>query len=427
MQIRPSILVLLIFLGHAGAVSAQDDPLTLEDIVTLKQVVSAVLSPSGEHIAYVLNVPRIPYVDDDGGAYRELHITDLEGNSRGFITGEVNIGQIDWSVDGETVYYLAERNDDDEFRALYGIPLAGGESQRLYSHDANIQSFHPSPDGRHIAFLATEAAPSEREQLANLGFRAVVYGESRRSTRVWILDLDADEPEAVAAELAGTASGFSWGPDGDRYAVALAPTPSVDDSMLGRQFHLVQADSSEVLLQLETVGKLGDAVWSPDGRQVAFVGAADASDPLPGRIFVAAADGEGIRALTPNYPGHVNELEWRDAETLWYRGSRGLWNEIGVLAADGTSVLSTPPSGDPIARSFDAVPGSETLAVIADTPEHPSELYVWSESDGYRRLTDSNPGLTDRPLAVQEAVTYTARDGLELEGVLVRPLKRRIR
>ena len=423
MHIRHSIFVLLILFGHAGAVSAQDDPLTLEDIVTLKQVVSAVLSPSGEHIAYALGVPRIPYVDDDGGAYRELHITDLQGNSRGFITGEVNIGQIDWSVDGETVYYLAERNDDDEFRALYGIPLAGGESQRLYSHDANIQSFYPSPDGQHIAFLATEGAPSEREQLANLGFRAVVYGESRRSTRVWILDLDADEPEAVAAELAGTASGFGWGPDGDRYAVALAPTPSVDDSMLGRQFHVVEADSSEVLLQLETVGKLGGAVWSPDGRQVAFVGAEDLSDPLPGRIFVAAADGEGIRALTPNYPGHVNELEWRDAETLWYRGSRGLWNEIGVLAADGTSVLSTPPEGDPIARSFDAVPGSETLAVIADTPEHPGELYVWSESDGYRRLTDSNPGLADRPLAVQEAVSYTARDGLELEGVLVRPLE----
>ena len=416
-------LLVLIVLGHTGTALGQGEPLSLQDIVTLRQPVSAVLSPGGDRIAYVLSVPRVPYVDEDGSAYRELHITDLEGNSRGYITGEVNIGQIAWSVDGESVYYLAARNDDDEFRALYGIPLAGGESQRLYAHDANIQSFSPSPDGRHIAFLAADGYPPERDELVDLGFLAVVYGESRRSTRVWILDLDADEPEAVAAELPGSASGFSWGPDGDRYAVALAPTPSVDDSMMRRQFHLVQADSSEVLLQLETVGKLGSAVWSPDGRQVAFVGAEDASDPSPGRIFVAAADGEGIRALTPNYPGHVNQLEWRDAETLWYRGSHGLWNEIGVLAADGTSVLSTPPEGGPIARSFDSVPGSETLAVLADTPEHPLELYVWSESDGYRRLTDSNPGLADRPLAVQEAVTYSARDGLELQGVLVRPLQ----
>lgn len=418
-----SIFLALILLGHTGAAAAQDDPLTLEDIVTLKRVASAVLSPDGEHIAYVLNVPRTPYVDENGSAYRELHITNLEGNSRGYITGEVNIGQIAWSVDGQTVYYLAERNDDDEFRALYGIPLAGGESQRLYSHDANIQSFSPSPDGQHIGFLGTDGYPSEREQLANLGFRAVVYGESRRSTRAWVLDLEAEEPEAVAADLPGSASDFRWAPDGERYLVGLAPTPSVDDSFMNRQFHIVDAQSGEVLNRFETEGKLGDVAWSPDSRQIAFVGAVDLSDPLPGQIFIAAADGEGIRALTPTYPGHVAELEWRDTETLWYRGSRGLWNEIGVLSVDGTSVLSTQPEGDPIARSFDAVPGSETLAVIADTPEHPREVYVWKETEGYRRLTHSNPGLENRPLAAQVPVTYTARDGLELEGVLVRPLE----
>ena len=38
------------------------------------------------------------------------------------------------------------------------------------------------------------------------------------------------------------------------------------------------------------------------------------------------------------------------------------------------------------------------------------------------RLTDSNPWLADRRLAVQEVVTYEARDGLELQGLLIRPL-----
>lgn len=417
------IASVLLALGQAGTATGQDEPLTLEETITLKRVASAVLSPDGQHIAYVLNVPRTPYVDDNGGAYRELHITDLAGNSRGFITGEVNIGQIAWSADGETVYYLAERNDDDEFRALYGIPLDGGESQRLYSHDANIQSFSPSPDGRHIGFLGTDGYPAEREQLANLGFRAVVYGESSRSTKAWVLDLEAEEPEAVAADLPGSASSFRWAPDGQRYLVALAPTPSVDDSFMRRQFHIVEAQSGEVLNRFETEGKLGDVAWSPDSRRVAFVGAVDLSDPSPGQIFVAEAEGEGVRALTPTYPGHVAEIQWRDNETLWYRGSRGLWNEIGVLSADGTSVLSTQPEGDPIARSFDAAPGSETLAVIADTPGHPGEVYVWNETDGYRRLTHSNAGLAGRPLAAQEPVTYAARDGLELEGVLVRPLE----
>jgi dipeptidyl aminopeptidase/acylaminoacyl peptidase len=39
-----------------------------------------------------------------------------------------------------------------------------------------------------------------------------------------------------------------------------------------------------------------------------------------------------------------------------------------------------------------------------------------------RRLTDSNPWLKGLRFAKQEVVKHTARDGLELEGILVRPL-----
>jgi dipeptidyl aminopeptidase/acylaminoacyl peptidase len=425
MQKHLSIPITLLLLQATGPALSQDQALSLEEIVALRQVVAVALSPAGDRIAYVLDVPRVPYVDEDGSAYRELHVTDLAGNSQGFITGEVNIGQIAWSIDGGTIYYLAERDDDDEFRALYGIPLGGGESQRLYVHDSNIRSFSPSPDGRHIAFLATDARPAEREDLSDLGFKAVVYAESSLATRVWTLDLEAEDPEATAAELPGSASGFQWAPDGERYVVALAPTPSVDDSYVRQQFHIVEANSGRVLSRLATTGKLGNVAWSPDSSQLAFVGAADASDPAPGRAFLAAANGEGLRELTPSYPGHINALSWRDDDTLWYRGSRGLWNEIGALAIDGRTIINSPPEGEPIARSFDTVAGTDTIAVIADTATHPREVYVWTEREGYRRLTDSNPLLRERALAPQESVRYTARDGLEIEGVLLRPLTSR--
>ncbi len=65
------------------------------------------------------------------------------------------------------------------------------------------------------------------------------------------------------------------------------------------------------------------------------------------------------------------------------------------------------------------------MAVIADSPAHPREVFVWDEATGYRRLTTSNPILSERDLAQQDAITYEARDGLELEGVLVRPLDER--
>jgi dipeptidyl aminopeptidase/acylaminoacyl peptidase len=39
-----------------------------------------------------------------------------------------------------------------------------------------------------------------------------------------------------------------------------------------------------------------------------------------------------------------------------------------------------------------------------------------------RRLTDSNPWLKEFDLAPQDVVSYTARDGLKLDGLLIRPL-----
>lgn len=40
------------------------------------------------------------------------------------------------------------------------------------------------------------------------------------------------------------------------------------------------------------------------------------------------------------------------------------------------------------------------------------------------RLTHSNPFLSDREFARQEVITYKARDGLELEAILIHPAKR---
>lgn len=420
---RVRVLLLCLALSTAGG--ALGAPLTIEEIVTLKSVIAAKLSPDGERIAYLLNVHRKPYIDDDGVPYRELHVTDLAGNSRGYVTGEVSVREVLWSADGALLYYLAERSDDEHV-SLYSIPIDGGESKLVYAHETDMTGLELSPDGTRLAFRAVDAPPEHGEALAGKGFKAVVYEEAARFADVWLLEPTADEPAAVAADLPGHASALEWAPDGQRYVVALAPTPLVDDSYVRRQLHIVDAASGRVLRPLDHEGKLGDFAWSPDSRRIAFIGAEDVNDPLQGRVYVASADGEQLDNLTPDYPGHVHDIVWRDDDTVLYRGSRGLWIELATIdARDG---MRTPPrvvEGQPIAQEMDARRDIEQIALIAETPTHPPEVYVWTPRGGYRRLTDSNPWLAERDLAVQEAVSYRARDGLELDGVLIRPLDER--
>ena len=67
----------------------------LEEIVTLKRVKSVRMSPNGDAIAYLLSVPRTLYEDDDGDAWVQLHVVDLEGNSRPYFSGKVEVSHVE--------------------------------------------------------------------------------------------------------------------------------------------------------------------------------------------------------------------------------------------------------------------------------------------------------------------------------------------
>jgi dipeptidyl aminopeptidase/acylaminoacyl peptidase len=63
-------------------------------------------------------------------------------------------------------------------------------------------------------------------------------------------------------------------------------------------------------------------------------------------------------------------------------------------------------------------------ALLSHSPQHPLEVFTIAVGESEpRRLTNSNPWLDKVPLAKQEVVKFKARDGLELEGMLIRPLQ----
>lgn len=415
------VLFLLTLFGVNQLTYAQSTTLSLEEIVTLKRVTAVRINPAGDQIAYLLSVHRELYVDDDGKPYHELHVVDLQGNSRPFVSGKIDVTAFAWSVDGKSIYFVAKRDPDAEFNSLFEIALAGGEAVQKFTHVSSIGAIHPSPDGKHIAFLATDAAPEKSEELATKGFKAVVYEESVLPTKVWMLDLATDE--AVAQELPGSASDFSWSSDNTRYAVALAPTPLIDDSYTSRDIFVVNAGSGKVLNSIGSVGKLGHFEFSPDGERIAYIGSMDINDPNQGRLYVASSTGGERRDLVPQYLGHVSAIAWQDDVNIRWLGQRGVWSEWSVASTMAAKEAGTAPASGPILRSVDAHPGQSVAAAVADTPQHPQEVYLLRDGAQPERLTNSNPFLGQRRMAKQEAITYEARDGLQLEAILIHPAK----
>jgi dipeptidyl aminopeptidase/acylaminoacyl peptidase len=385
------VVSLVLFFGFN---TAQAAPLTLEDINVLKQVVTVRMNPTGERVAYLLQVPREIYVDDDGKPYRELHVSDLEGNSTPYVTGDVEITDIAWTADGKSIFFLAKRDEEADFNSLYRIGLAGGEAEQLFTHVNSIAKIFPSPNGSVLAFTATEAPPAKKKELEEKGFKAVVYEESVLPVKVWMLDLET--LEATAHDLPGSASSFTWSAAGDRYAVALAPTPHVDDSYTSRDIYVVDVVRGKVQNKMGSVGKLGPFAFSPDGERIAYVGSVNINDPGAGRLYVASSSGGERRELVPEYLGHVSNIVWGDDGNVRWLGGRGVYTEWATASVFGTASAGPAPQSGPIVRTVHGNPGQDVVAAIADSPEHPQELYLLRDGAAPTRLTNSNPFLRKR-------------------------------
>lgn len=414
------------------------DGLTFEQLAALRSVGSVELSPDGSRIAYTLTVPRRPGHDENGPARTELRVTATDGSwDRVYVSGKVDPSGIRFTPDGTMLTYLTKR-DEDEHRSIWAIHIDGGESRRLLSFDTKIESYRVSPDGKHIAFLALEPESDAREKARKKGYTQEVFEEDWRPRRVWITPMpsfepdvaapgeEAEETEPVALELDGSAFQIEWAPDNERLAVTVAPRPLVDDRYMKQKVRVVDAKDGSTLTKLNNVGKLGRIVWSPDGKNIAMISAADPNDPKDGRLLVgSSAAGGALRDLMPDLEAHVSSIAWQDDETVMFLAGTGTEVVLGEVSLGGSRTViytSSAKEGRPIPRSLSLSQDGLSVAFAAESPKHPSEVFFMRQGQEPQRLTDNNPWLANVDLAEQEVVRFKARDGLELEGVLVHPL-----
>lgn len=389
-------------------------------VAKLKSIVEAAISPDGKYVAYALAVQRQPMVDDDGPAWTELHVVDSSGQSRPFVTGKLNISQIQWTPDGREIAYVAKRNGDEN-PVLYTIALDGGESQVRVKHDQPISGVSFCPVDSRIAFLATEPLDEQLKKIRDKGFNQEVYEEDWRPTRVWIVDPKSnDQPQLLDVE--GSVSFVQWSPDGRKLALVVAKTSLVDDSYMYKRVKIVDVETGRVVQQINNSGKLGQVGFSADGKHVAMVAAVDIHDPMEGHLMVAEVPGDGsLKDLTSDLDGHVTSFASSKDGTLRCTIDVHLQTTVRSYSLDGTEKTLVAAEG-PILSNIRLSADGNTAVFLGHSAQFPTEVFLLTDGTNPQRLTDSNPWLPNLNFARQEAVRYTARDGLELEGVLVYPL-----
>jgi len=401
---------------------AADLGYTLEHAAKMKGVIEVVISPDGRQIAYTLGVPLDPIKGKNGASWRELHVVNQQGQSRPFVAGKVSVGHVAWSPNGEMITYLAKRGDDKN-SSLYGIPLNGGESKRLFEHVTSISSYHWSSRDDRFLFVATEKAKDSKGK--DKGFDAEVYEEEPRRGQVWIAQRDKESGEwsAEVLKMAGSVFGARWSPDDQQLAVAVAPQPFIDYFYMYQKVQVVDASSGAIAAVVDHSGKLGPFRWSPNGRSLAIVGGAHLNDPSPGRLFVADASTGATRRIGTEYLPDFSAVEWMNNESLLFIADDGCVTDYGQLDVASGELEKIDFREAPVSDSMSYSAESQRVAFSASTATNGSEVYsARLDRRRVRRLTDSNPWLGEVDLARQEVIEYEARDGVSVEGVLIYPL-----
>jgi dipeptidyl aminopeptidase/acylaminoacyl peptidase len=404
---------------------APADVLTAHKVAELRSVVAAEISPDGTKIAYVLAVPRKPLVDEDGGAWTELHVADVaSGATRAFVAGKVNVSAPAWTADGKHIAFLQKRADD-KGSSLYMIALDGGEARRAEAADESISAYDLHPDGQRVVVIASEPESAERKKLREKGFTQEIYEEDLRSSKPWVGTL-FDEAKPAKLAVDGHVSTAQWNAAGDKLAITVSPTPLVDDDYMRKRVQVVSAADGAVLAKVENPGKLGEIAWSPDGARIAMISAGDIHDPTDARLMLVPASGGAPVEVFPGIEGDTATFAWQGPDSIlcvMHRGVEASLEKVVITDLSKAQPKVLVATGGPILTTVSLSDDGLRAAFVASSPTHPPEVFTMAHGEEKpKRVTDSNPMLAKIRLAPQEVVRFKARDGVEIEGLLNRPL-----
>jgi dipeptidyl aminopeptidase/acylaminoacyl peptidase len=431
----------------ATAQTAADALRAMFDVRTFREVS---ISPDGKRIAWVEELPAPDggpspnsaiYIAELNAPAAVLQITASnaapESNGRAARTRSNPTSQraqeqssaheehdVAWSPDGTRLAFLSDAATPGQLQLFVVDASASAAPARQLTHfKGHVTEPRWSPDGKTIALLYIGNAPHLAGPLAAEPPDEGVIEDTFLEQRLTLVDpasgnvREISPPDLYVYE-------FDWSPDSSSFVITAAHGNGDNNWWIARLYSLTSTGAMRTILPHPKL-QMANPRWSPDGKQVAFIGGLMSDEGVTGGdIYTVSAGGGEPRDVTPGMRESASSLSWADPQSILFTGIAGGETVIDrVSIADGAmSTLwkgAERVSDGAFRLQISLARDAQTSAVIRQSYAQPPE--VWAGPIGnWKQVTHTNAGL--RPAwGKAESIDWTTAIGT-VQGWLVYPL-----
>ena len=428
-----SIFISLTFTNVSRSSELSEEKITLNDLYQLKEISSIDVSHSAEQIAY-----SVSSVDEKKDRYRnDIWLLDINKNKEKILLkGNPWVGKTKFSPDDTLLGYLAPgRGRYSEYQQIWTINTKYSRKRQLTKLNANISDFEWSPDGTQMVFVA-ESRVVDKETDIQTPKPIVIdryyfkedgkefLGDERE--HLHLLDIKSKTTKQLTK---GTSNEIlpSWSPDGKK--VAYVTKTGEMDRTDNYDVYVLEIDSTNNPIQLTT--NLGSdssssrPQWSPDGKKIAYLHGGD-----PALVWYALQelavidlDTKTNSILTKELDRNASSPQWSDdGQNIYFVIEDNMKSQLAKYSLKEKKIEKIIPSNYYIAEwAKNYVVRNGKIGLILSNTNSPDEVFFYDENNLSQQSNHNSELLSSRQILETETISFTAADGEELFGMMIKP------
>lgn len=425
-----------------GSFAQQKRAMTPEDLLSMKRIDNAKLSPDGKTVVFSATA----YSMDKNKGDKDIYSVPAAGGETKKILEQEGGESEPQFIPGEDLISYIYKNQ------LYQANLDGSSSKQITDFYAGVDSYRWSNDGKKILFTASvypdcgdedchkkkekenEENPVKAKLYTELMYRHWNDWRGEKRSHLFLFDTEENKyydltPNSkydVPPIALGSAEDFSFSPDGKEAAFVMNEDDFLSTSTNNDVFTIdisnPEAGNFKRVKLYDNNGNDNNPVYSPDGKYLAFL-----SMPRAGfeadkqNIIVYDRAVKSFKNYTENFNFSAAGLRWSpDSKLLYFGAATEINNVIYTLEIASGKISPVIKSGDN--SLADISKDGKTLLLLSQNTAMPTEVFT-AKNDGteMKRLTEINKELLAQ-LEFTPAETFWS-EGAEskVQSILIKP------